>query len=411
MFQWLSGLFSTFLGGLRLYAGSQTSDPRFRAVDLPKRVTFDTAMAQSGFWACVRLISETVGALPVSIHDAKDPAISRDDHWLAALLRAPHPRYTTQEFMEFRGMCLAVHGNAYAVKHLRGNGTVAQLEPLMPAQMEVRVLNDGTRIYVYYDAVTGAIRVYDESNIWHTRLFGNGMIGLSPLAFAASALGIAQASENRVAATMLNGAKPTGILMMDKVLNPAQRDQIRASFKALAEGNQDSLIVLEAGMKYEAVSMSPQDIELLASRRFSTEDIARFMGVPSVLINDTASSTVWGSGIDSIIRGWHSLGLRPYLTRIAQTGQQQLLNPARASDAVAIHFDMDALISGDPAATATKDQTEINAGVLTINEARAKRRRAPVKGGDIPLVNSTLQPLTRAINPPLKPANPQAGTP
>lgn len=409
MFRWLAGLISSRFGGLRLIAGSQSGDPHSRAIELPACTNFDTAMAVSAFWASARLIAETVGSTPTSMHQADDPSVALPKHPIAKLLKNPHPRYTEQEFMEFRALCLAVHGNAYAVKHFNGAGDVIQLEPLMPAQTEVRLLNDGSRVFVYYDQVSGATRIYADSTIWHTRLFGNGMIGLSPLAHAANSLGIAIASENRVAATMLNGAKPTGILMIDKVLNQAQRDQIRASFKTLAEGNKDSLVVLEAGMKYEAVSMTPQDIELLSSRRYSAEDIARFMGVPSVLINDTASSTVWGSGIESIIRGWYTLGLRPYFVRIAQTGQKSLLKPGENAS---IYFDMDELLRADPTSRATIDQTRVNSGTLTINEARRANRAASVKGGDTVLVNSTLQPLDRALNPPEPkfPSNPAAGS-
>lgn len=409
MFRWLAGFISSRFGGLRLIAGSQSSDPSSRAVELPACVNFDTAMAVSAFWASARLISETVGSTPSSMHKADDPAVALPNHAVAKLLKNPHPRYTEQEFMEFRALCLAVHGNAYAVKHFNGAGDVIQLEPLMPAQVEVRLLNDGTRIFVHYDQVNGVTRVYADESIWHSRLFGNGLIGLSPLAHAANSLGIAIASENRVAATMLNGAKPSGILMIDKILTEPQRDQIRASFKTLAEGNKDSLVVLEAGMKYEAVSMTPQDIELLESRRFSAEDIARFMGVPSVLINDTGASTVWGSGIESIIRGWYTLGLRPYFVRIAQTGQKALLKPGENA---AIHFDMDELLAGDPKARAEIAQSKIQSGALTINESRRLDRRPPVKGGDTTLVNSTLTPLDRAINPPEPkfPTNPAAGS-
>lgn len=408
--RWITGLIGTLFGGLRLILGAQSTDPQSTAMERPATVNFDTAMAVSAFWASARLIAETVGSLPLTVHSEGDATMAPlPNHWLAKLLRNPHPWYTQQEFLEFRALCLAVHGNAYAVIHKRGDGLPIMLEPLMPAQMEVRVLSGGRRIYAYYDQVSGVVRLYDAALIWHCRLFGNGAVGLSPLSHAANTLGIAIASESRVSATMRNGAKPTGMLTLDKPLSPKQRDELRNSFKLLAEGNNDSLVVLEAGMKYTQVSMSPQDIELLASRRFSVEDICRFMGVPSVLVNDTSSSTVWGSGIDSIIRGWYTLGLRPYLVRIAQTGEKALVT-ATERERVQIYFDLDELLRGDPTSRATIAQTSINAGILTINEGRRMERRGPIKDGDVTLVNSTLTPLNRAINPPepKAPTNPTA---
>src|SRR5690606_23570573 len=108
---------------------------------------------------------------------------------------------------------------------------------------------------------------------------GNGITGLSPLGYARNSIGIAQAADDQVSNTLRNGAKPSGILMVDATLNKAQRAEVREAFADLAEGDNSSLIVLDKFMKYETVSMSPQDVELLNTRRFQMEDIARFMGV------------------------------------------------------------------------------------------------------------------------------------
>jgi hypothetical protein len=198
-----------------------------------------------------------------------------------------------------------------------------------------------------------------------------------------------------VSQVFLNGAKPAGILMYDKILTPTQRQGIRDSFKDLVEGNDDSLLVLEAGMKFEPISMSPQDIELLASRRFQIEDVARFMGVPSVLVNDTASSTTWGSGIEQIIAGWYKLGLKPYLTRIEQSIAVNLLTPEERA-LYEVEIDFDALLRADPAARFAGYQSAINAGVLTPNEAREREGLAPAEGGERLLVNGTMVPIDQA---------------
>lgn len=398
--RWISGFLSTMFGGLRQIAGIQTSDPRGRTGVRPAaHVNFDTAMQVSAFWACARLIAETVGGLPPKVYAKGDTNMQPlTDHWLAQLLDRPHPEWTTQELFEFRALCLSTNGNAYSHIIRRGDGQPKALEQLMPAQMEVRLETDGRRRYFYQDQKNGSRREINPADMWHARLFGNGLIGMAPLSFAAHAAGIAIAMENRVSATMLNGAKPTGVLMADKVLNDKQREQFRTAFKSLAEGNEDSLIVLEAGLKYQQVSMSPQDIELLTSRKFQTEDIARFMGVPSILINDASASSVWGTGIDAIIRGWYGLGLRPYIIREQQTCQRALLgpNPSKANN-VEVCFDLDALLMGDPEKRATANQQRVNSAQMTPNEARATERRPALPGGDTLLVNSTLIPLATAL--------------
>jgi HK97 family phage portal protein len=297
------------------------------------------------------------------------------------------------EFFATQSLNLAVHGNSYARIARGADGRIISLLPLMAPQMEVRTLEDGSVTYLYYtDKGTVA---YAAETIWHVKLFGNNTIGLSPLGHARSSLGIAIASEKRVSQVFLNGAKPTGVLMYDKVLKPDQRTQIRQSFKDLAEGNDDSLIVLEAGMKYEQVSMSPQDIELLASRRFQIEDIARFMGVPSVLINDTAGSTTWGSGIQQIIAGWYKLGLRPYLERFETSIEVSLLTDEERGRWEA-EFDFDELLRADFGARMEGYQKGINAAVITPNEARAEEGRKALPGGDQLLVNGNMIPAGMA---------------
>lgn len=395
---------TSFVGWLGFYGprdqpGTQVPIPLTSTASLAAPVTFDTAMQLSAFWACARLISETVAGLPIEFYSRETGAEAEArDVPLLRLLEGKVNRYQTRaEFLECMILNLCTHGNAYARITRDPSGEIISLLPLMAAQMECRTLDDGSRSYIY--VTSSATVAYAESSIWHLRLFGNGIIGMSPLAYARNALGIGLASEKRVSQVFLNGAKPAGILMYDKVLTPTQRTGIRDSFKELVEGNDDSLLVLEAGMKFEAVSMSPQDIELLASRRFQIEDVCRFMGVPSVLVNDTASSTTWGSGIEQIIAGWYKLGLKPYLTRIEQSMAINLMTPEERVK-WEVEFDFDELLRADPKARFDAYQSAINAGIMTPNEAREEEGRAPLDGGDELLINSTMVPISRVGEPP-----------
>jgi HK97 family phage portal protein len=391
----------SFLGyyGPRDMRGTQYPVPLKASQTVAAAVDFDTSMQVSAFWACVRLISDTCASLPLEFYNRENGAsASPDDLWLVRLFSGRVNRFQNRhEFFATQALNLCVHGNCYA-RILRGdNGRIISLLPLMAPQMEVRTLEDGSVSYLYYtDKGTAA---YSAESIWHVKLFGNNTIGLSPLAHARNSLGIAIASEKQVGKVFLNGAKPAGVLMYDKVLKPDQRDQIRQSFADLAEGNEDSLIVLEAGMKYEQVSMSPQDIELLSSRRFQIEDIARFMGVPSVLINDTAGSTTWGSGIQQIIAGWYKLGLRPYLERFETSIEVSLLTDQERGRFEA-EFDFDELLRADFGARMDGYQKGINAGVITPNEARSEEGRLALPGGDQLLINGNMIPADMAGHQP-----------
>jgi HK97 family phage portal protein len=288
-------------------------------------------------------------------------------------------------------MQLALHGNAYALKSKSGTRIVS-LMPLMAVQMEVSLQTDGSVVYKYNDGVN--LSVYAEESIWHIKLMSNGIVGLSPLAYARNSIGVGIASENRVNALASNGFKPTGVLTIDKLLKPEQREAIRKQFADLQEGSSDPLRVLEAGMTYQQVSMNPKDVQLLETRRFQIEDIARFFGVPSVLINDTSASTTWGSGIEQIVQGFYKLGLRPYLERFEASIQNSLLS---VSDRRTYEFEFDfgALLRGDEQTRYQTYKEAVLNGLKTVNECRQQEGLEPVEGGDVAYMQGQMTPINQ----------------
>jgi HK97 family phage portal protein len=378
-------------GGISRVRGIQRGENASGNVNVATSVTFDSALTVSAWWAGCRLLSETVSGLPIRMYKRKLNVKTPDEsHPLYYLLNIKPNRYNTPvEFFETLMLNLVTSGNAYAAVE-RVGGRIVSLLPLNSSQMVTELLPDGSVIHTYYSGDT--IKVYAQESMWHVKLFGNGLVGLSPLSYAAQSLGIAISAENRLTSIYKNGGKPTGILMIDKVLTKEQREAVRSSMASLAEGNNDNLFVLEAGMKYEAVSMTPQDIELLESRRFQLEDVARFLGVPSVLINDTSGSTTWGSGIEQIIEGFYKLNLRPFLQRFESSAKVWLLSPADSIN-YEIEFDFDALLRMNQPLRFDGYNKGINGGVLTPNEARALEGWSPKEGGDTLLVNSTMVPI------------------
>lgn len=387
-----SRVWSAVMGGPSRSAGIQSPTPT-GVVTVAKPVTFDSAMQVSAFWASIKLICETVAGLPLVIYrvDGKKRSVDRS-HPLSLLFAGKPNRYQTRvEFFETLLLNLTTWGNSYCRIDRDVNGKIYSLMPLMASQMTVTLGVNGDVIYEY--ATDGGIAVYSEKSIWHIKLFGNGIIGLSPLGHARKSLGLAQASEDSVTDVMLNGAKPSGILMVDEKLSKEDRARIREAYRDLAEGG-ESLLVLDKFMKYETVSMSPQDIEMLSNRRFQIEDIARFVGVPSVLINDTSTSTAWGSGIAQIIEGWYKLGLRPYFERIEESAKQHLIGPERFQ--YEVEFDFDSLLRMDAMKRFDAYDKAIQTAQLTPNEARAEEGREPLSGGDNLLIQGAMIPITMA---------------
>lgn len=372
--------------------GFQNPAPRIR--DTAATVTFDSAMSVSAFWASARLLTETVAAMPLKAFDIDDETLVRSPNTNYDLWRLinfqPNKRQTRVEFFENIVMNLCVWGNAYVAIEKTARGRIVALTPLMSSQMEV-LLDNGEIIY-QYTVADGDLRLFAESSIWHIRLFGNGVVGMSPLAYAATSLGIAIAADNRVSTLAESGGKATGILTVDSALTEQQRLRIQENFKGLEQGNADELFVLEAGFKYQQTSLSPADMQLLENRRFQVEDIARFMGVPSVLINDTSATTTWGSGIEQIVTGFYKLNLTPYLERIEASIIRNLM-PRADWGKISMQFDFDALLRSDIDTRIKAAAAGVNAALLTPNEGRAKEGLKPKDGGDKLYLNSALLPI------------------
>lgn len=375
--------------------GLQSGAPLSYAVDAAASVTTDSAMQVSAVWGAVRLLSETIGSLPFDLYE-RTPTGTRvaELHPLRRVLKYRPNRYQTPvEFWETMALNLALSGNAYAVIQRAGN-RITGLLPLSSSQVDTQLLPDGSVVHVL--TAGGDVKVYAAENMWHIKLFGNGVVGMSPLSYARNSVGVAIAADNRVTKVYSNGAKPSGVLTIDRVLTPDQRAAIKVNFAEMEEGNQDRLFVLEAGMKYQQVSMTPQDIQLLDSRRFQIEDIGRFFGVPSILLNQTVGQSSLGSNVYEIVSGFYKLNLRPYLEKIESSVVRWLLLPEE-QEKYESAFDFDALLRGDTLTRFQAYREAIHSAQLTPNEARGREGLPGLPGGDSLMIQGATVPIQQVL--------------
>lgn len=386
--------FFDFLGatGVRRIDGQQIAAPLYsNAAAVP--VNTETALQLSSVWACVKILSESIASLPIKSWEVdkdgkKTPA---PDYYLYNVLNGkPNPWQTRQEFFETMMLQLFLHGNAYAAITRNGRGEVLSLLPLMAEQMKVELIK-GDIVYTYSDGNT--IKVYAQNSIWHLKLLGNGVVGLSTLGYARNTVGIGLAAEQTVTKIYQSGGKPSGLLTIDNALTPEQKAVVRKNFNDITESpEQGRLFVLEAGFKFQPVSLSPEDIELLASRRYQVEDIARFFGVPSVLINDTSGSTAWGSGISQIVEGFYKFTLRPNIERIESSIKAWLMT-REESRRYEIEFDFSSLLRPSYAERVEAAVKAVQGGLLAPNEFRKDEGQEPQEGGDNLFMQQQMTPI------------------
>ena len=360
-------------------------------------VTFETAMQLSAVWACVKLLAETVASLPISVYRLAPSGRSvAGRHWLQVLFSSKVNRYQTRvEFFETVLLNLVMTGNAYCQIQRDQDGDIVGLVPLMSSQMRVELLSDGSVTYQYTEGA--GVTVLSAASVWHLKLMGNGIVGMSPLEYQRNTLGIAQGAEKAVTKVYKNGGKPSGVLKLDRLLTKEQRTEVRANFGTLTTGTDERLLVLEKGADFAAISMSPQDIELLASRKFQIAEICRWYGVPSVMVNDNAGTSTWGSGIEQIVAGFYKVTLRPLLEKIEASINVNLLGDDRFR--YEAEFDFDALLRSDMKSRFEAYRVAINTALMTPNEARRKENLDDQPGGDQLFIQGAMVPISMAGQP------------
>lgn len=393
---------SWFVGGRLVNPdqGSQTGPVSAHGHLGDSSITDERALQISTVWACVRLISSVTSCLPLDVFETQNDNRKKVDlnNPLARLLRySPNQYMTAQEFRECMTMQLAFYGNAYALVERNGAGDVISLLPLNSVNMDVRL--EGKRI-VYRYKRDSEYANFTQKDIFHLKGFGfNGLVGMSPIAFATKTAGVAVAMEDQQREFYANGAKSPKILSTgDKVLTKEQRDQLQENFKEIAGGPvKKRLWILEAGFTAQDIGVSPQDAETMASRKFQVSEIARFFGVPPHLVGDVEKSTSWGTGIEQQNLGFLQYTLEPYLTRWEQSIWRWLVKPSDISRIHAEH-NLDGLLRGDSASRATFMTTLVNSGQRTVNEMRRLDNLPPLPGGDVATRQSQNVPITELGN-------------
>ncbi|UVL70608.1 phage portal protein [Pseudomonas protegens] len=391
---------SFFVGG-RLVTpekGSQTGPVSASGVVGDSVVNDERSLQISTVFACVRLISSVTACLPLDVFETKGDDRIRVglDNPLARLLRySPNQFMTAFDFRVAMTMQLCYYGNAYALIERNAAGDIISLVPLLSVNMDVRL--EGKRV-VYRYRRDSEFADFKQSDIFHLKGFGfNGLVGLSPIAFGARTAGVAVAMEDQQRDFYANGAKSPQLLMTGdgKVLNKEQRAQVEENFKEISGGPvKKRLWILEGGFTTQAIGVSPQDAETMAARKFQVSELARFFGVPPHLVGDVEKSTSWGSGIEQQNLGFLQYTLDPYLEIWETSILRWLVKP---SDVGRIHAEHNraGLLSGDSTARANYMKTQIDTGLLTINEGRRIDNRPPLPGGDVATRQSQNVPLTQ----------------
>ena len=369
----------------------RTQDPSWAALEanLPTGAGSAARLAENlaTVLACVNRISGSLASLPAFIYrGAGIERVEDPNHAVAQLVRrGPNAHQSWPDFVEWLAASALLRGNGLAEIVSDPAGSVTALRPIPWEWVAVQVLPSGrlaydvTEMTSLYGGPSRSRRLL-EGEVLHLRdRTDDGLVGRSRLARAASTMRAAFAIQDYTTDVYANGMYPSGILMHPSALKPEAIRNLRTGLKETlaGAGKHKEIAVLEEGTKYQAVSLSPEDAELLAARRFTAEELARIFDVPPPLVGDLSHGTFTNS--ETAGRWFASHTLAPWIRKIESEFGRSVFGPDSGYSLV---LDLSGLMRGDPEARWRSHEIAVRNRILTPNEVRGEEGWNPRDGGD-----------------------------
>lgn len=334
----------------------------------------NSAMSLSTVFRCVDLISDSIAILPIQIKVRNGNCINTlENHSLNYVLSDRNLSHISKyNLIKLLVQSVLLRGNGYAYIHRSDDGTPTELQYLEASDVVVQYNKQTNDLFYISSLIRGRINPRD---IIHLKKYSyDGINGISVISFASRSVELAQNAENNASSFFQDGSNLKGILTVQGTLSQAQRDQIKAAWSS----NDDKLKVLAGNMSYTPISISPEDSELLSTRKFNTIDICRFFGVNPILIGDLTYAS-YGT-LEQVNTEFVLHTLQGFIKMIEEEFNRKLLKFSESN--LYIDLDENYLIRADKNASAQYYSTLLQNGVLCINEVRSELGLSEIEGLD-----------------------------
>lgn len=371
-----------------------------------KNVNERSAMQMTAVYSCVRILAEAVAGLPLHLYRYKEDGGKEraiDNNLYHLLHDEPNKEMSSFIFRETLMTHLLLWGNAYAQIIRNGKGEVVALYPLMPNKMQVDRDENGELYYIYTRSseeaktMEGATVYLTPRDVLHIPGLGfDGLVGYSPIAMAKNAIGLAIATEEYGAKFFANGAAPSGVLEHPGTIKDPSR--LRENWNSTFGGSANSgkVAVLEEGMKYTPISISPEQAQFLETRKFQIDEIARIFRVPPHMVGDLEKSSF--SNIEQQSLEFVKYTLDPWVIRWEQSLSRALLNEDEKRKYF-FKFNLEGLLRGDYESRMSGYAVARQNGWMSANDIRELENMDKISaedGGDLYLINGNMLPLNKA---------------
>ena len=347
-------------------------------------VSVEGSLKVTAVLAGFTILTEDTSSLPLILYRRLERGKERayDHSYFTLLHDAPNPEMTSMVYRELQVGHMLGWGNFYAQMIWDETGTVTELWPLNPSRMEI-FRENGERRYLYFND-KGQRAAFRQQDILHIPAFGfDGIKGFSRIALAKNAVGLALAAEKYGSRFFANDARPTVVIKSPKAMKVDAQKNLRDSWNEIYRSaeNAGKVAILEEGLDLTTIGIEPDAAQFLETRQFQVAEIARMFRIPPHMLGDVTSSTSWGTGIEQQELGYLSHTLRPWLVRIEQQLNKDLLLPGERAKYFFEHL-VDALLRTDIKSRMDAYSVAILNGIISPNEAREAENRNPYEGGD-----------------------------
>jgi HK97 family phage portal protein len=381
-----------FLKKLKSVFNQATWDEMIRAflsgADFPTgndiNVSGSESLKFSAVFACMRVLAETFASVPVSeyrkISDGERE--KTDDTGLYDILHnTPNDEMSSYNFKEMSMYQINTGGNLVCLK-TKNRGGISSLYPFEWHRVEIKRNRDTLKLEYKIDGKDSL--VYDRSQVFHVPGPSlNGIIGMSPIEYAAQAIRLGLTYEKFGINFYKNGAIPSGIFQHPGSLKDDAykrlKEELRNNYQNLS--NAGVPLLLEDNMQFQQLTMRLADAQLLECKKFQIEDICRIFRVPQHLVNQLDRATF--SNIEHQSLEFIMYTMLPHFKRWEDCINTQLLTPAQRKAGYYFEFNISALLRGDAKSMAEAFAVGRQWGWLSVNDIRRMLNMNPIENGDV----------------------------
>jgi HK97 family phage portal protein len=365
------------------------SDPGWwqKATDITATRNVDVA-SNTAVYACVNILAQEVASLSID-HWRVDQTTGERTRLFnstpARVLRKPNPYQTRSDFWLYVMRSMLLRGGGFAVGTRNNRSEISRLDPLPPASCAPMVAPESGEIFYsignFGDKLIDVNSVMPAERVFNPRVNCNRhpLIGESPISAFVNAAAAGSAVQAHSARFFANMSRPSGVLWTPKTLTSKQMDELRNRWKDVTTGSEiGGTPVLHSELKWEKITMSATDSEMIEAYRLTVADVAMAYRVPLFMLGDLSKATF--RNVESLMRVFYTSSLRFYLEHL-----ENELNRLFGLDGETeyLEFDIEAgLLRGDLQSRMESFAKGVQGGVITPNEARKREQLGPQAGGD-----------------------------